>query len=235
MHQASTSGPSLPLSNAPSTSGTSGHGGASPSTPTTASVPPTLKRPRESAVAPDSDSQSSLEERAGPSGNQKKARTISSTEFLQVSSGGAEVVEMGGVSGSGEDSQPGQPESAGGAERQVESSSNLCMELVGTSGEMAASSVGSVATSSQEEPSVGLDSEHEDGEDEGDLSEELEEEAVQELAEGENLDDMSDDEAGAGAVELAGEVGEDEEIEVDQPEGAVEDNSSEPSSSTGTR
>ena len=220
MHQASTSGPSLPLSNAPSTSGTSGHGGASPSTPTTASVPPTLKRPRESAVAPDSDSQSSLEERAGPSGNQKKARTISSTEFLQVSSGGAEVVEMGGVSGSGEDGM------------ELDWSG---MELVGTSGEMAASSVGSVATSSQEEPSVGLDSEHEDGEDEGDLSEELEEEAVQELAEGENLDDMSDDEAGAGAVELAGEVGEDEEIEVDQPEGAVEDNSSEPSSSTGTR
>ena len=159
--------------------------------------------------------------------------------------------------------------------------------------EMAASSVGSVATSSQEEPSLGLDSEHEDGEDEGELSEELEEEAVQELAEGENLDEkltlpvprlklpvprlkkarqapleeigqygedegelseeleeeavqelaegqnldeMSDEEeAGAGAVELAGEVGEEEELEVDQPEGAVEDNSSEPSSSTGTR
>ena len=102
--------------------------------------------------------------------------------------------------------------------------------------EMAASSVGSVATSSQEEPSLGLDSEHEDGEEEGELSEELEEEAVQELAEGENLDEMSDEEeAGAGAVELAGEVGEEEELEVDQPEGAVEDNSSEPSSSTGTR
>jgi len=100
--QASTSGPSAAnLSNAPSTSGASGHGGASPSTPTTASVPPTLKRPREN-TAPDSDSQSSVEERAGPSGYQKKARTISSTEFLQVSSGGAEVVEMGGVSGSQE-------------------------------------------------------------------------------------------------------------------------------------
>eukprot|EP00092_Neocalanus_flemingeri_P000848 GFUD01000905.1.p1 GENE.GFUD01000905.1~~GFUD01000905.1.p1 ORF type:complete len:1977 (-),score=934.20 GFUD01000905.1:29-5959(-) len=100
--QASTSGPSAaPLSNAPSTSGATGHGGASPSTPTTASVPPTLKRPRDS-TAPDSDSQSSAEERAGPSGYQKKARTISSTEFLQVSSVGAEVVEMGGVSGSQE-------------------------------------------------------------------------------------------------------------------------------------
>merc|ERR1712013_128384 len=101
--QASTSGPSAAnLSNAPSTSGASGHGGASPSTPTTASVPPTLKRPRDT-TAPDSDSQSSAEERAGPgSGYQKKARTISSTEFLQVSSGGAEVVEMGGVSGSQE-------------------------------------------------------------------------------------------------------------------------------------
>jgi len=99
--QASTSGPNqAALSNAPSTSGASGHGGASPSIPTTASVPPTLKRPRDS-TAPDSDSQSG-EERAGPSGYQKKARTISSTEFLQVSSGGAEVVEMGGVSGSQE-------------------------------------------------------------------------------------------------------------------------------------
>merc|ERR1712142_1097239 len=70
--QASTSGPSAAnLSNAPSTSGAAAHGGASPSTPTTASVPPTLKRPRDT-TAPDSDSQSSLEERAGPSGYQKK-------------------------------------------------------------------------------------------------------------------------------------------------------------------
>ena len=40
---------------------------------------------------------SSGNERAGPSGYQKKARTISSTKFLQVTSGGAgaEVVEMG--------------------------------------------------------------------------------------------------------------------------------------------
>ena len=40
---------------------------------------------------------SSSKERARPSGYQKKARTISSTKFLQVTSGGAgaEVVEMG--------------------------------------------------------------------------------------------------------------------------------------------
>ena len=41
---------------------------------------------------------SSSKERAGPSGYQKKARTISSTKFLQVTSGGAEVVEMGSSS-----------------------------------------------------------------------------------------------------------------------------------------
>ena len=43
---------------------------------------------------------SSGNERAGPSGYQKKARTISSTKFLQVTSGGggAEVVEMGSSS-----------------------------------------------------------------------------------------------------------------------------------------
>ena len=71
-------------------------------------------------MAPDSDSQSSLEERAGPSGNQKKARTISSTEFLQVSSGGAEVVEMGGVSVSGEDGQPGQPQQVENMEEKIQ-------------------------------------------------------------------------------------------------------------------
>ena len=96
--QGSTSGPSAaPLSNAPSTSGASTHGGGSPSAPTTASVPPILKRPRDT-TAPDSDSQSS-DDRAGPSGYQQKARTISITEFLQVSCGGAVVVEMEGVSG----------------------------------------------------------------------------------------------------------------------------------------
>ena len=43
---------------------------------------------------------SSSKERARPSGYQKKARTISSTKFLQVTSGGAgaEVVEMGSSS-----------------------------------------------------------------------------------------------------------------------------------------
>merc|ERR1719431_1689786 len=85
-------------STGPSTSG--GGGGASPSAPTTASVPPTLKRPRDAAA--DSDSQSSTEGAAGQAtmpGGQKKARTISSTEglSLQVSSGGGEEE---GISGS---------------------------------------------------------------------------------------------------------------------------------------
>merc|ERR1711915_729790 len=135
--QASTSGPSASnLSNAPSTSGAAAHGGASPSTPTTASVPPTLKRPRDT-TAPDSDSQSSLEDRAGPSGYQKKARTISSTEFLQVSSGGAEVVEMGGVSNSGEemesDSSMHVDLGAAAERREVGSSSSVNVDHVGTS------------------------------------------------------------------------------------------------------
>lgn len=86
--QASTSGPVVTsVSSTPTTSGTS----------TTASVQPTLKRPRESTLAESDSMSSNSEDRAGPSGYQKKARTISSTEFLQVSSGGAEVVEMSGA------------------------------------------------------------------------------------------------------------------------------------------
>ena len=85
--QASTSGPVVTsVSSTPTTSGTS-----------TASVQPTLKRPRESTLAESDSMSSNSEDRAGPSGYQKKARTISSTEFLQVSSGGAEVVEMSGA------------------------------------------------------------------------------------------------------------------------------------------
>merc|ERR1719270_2264513 len=77
--QASTSGPVVTsVSSTPTTSGT-----------TTASVQPTLKRPRESTLAESDSMSSNSEDRAGPSGYQKKARTISSTEFLQVSSGGA--------------------------------------------------------------------------------------------------------------------------------------------------
>ena len=110
--QASTSGPmastgsSSGPSTGPSTSGATGS--ASPSAPTTASVPPTLKRPRE--MLADSDSQSSSEGAMGGSasvpGMQKKARTISSTEGLnlQVSSGGimGSGEEEQGISGSGE-------------------------------------------------------------------------------------------------------------------------------------
>lgn len=227
--QASTSGPSAAnLSNAPSTSGASGHGGTSPSTPTTASVPPTLKRPRDT-TAPDSDSQSSLEGLAGPSGYQKKARTISSTEFLQVSSGGAEVVEMGGVSGSQESmvESDSSMQVEVGERREVGSSSSQGVDMVGTSGEAASSGV---ATSSQEEV---LDSEQEgDGEEDGEISEGMEEAEGQELDDnldvGSEVDEDNDQ-------EVVSEVNSEEEIEVDQPEGIVEDNSSEPSSSTGAR
>jgi len=228
--QASTSGPSAAnLSNAPSTSGASGHGGASPSTPTTASVPPTLKRPRDT-TAPDSDSQSSVEERAGPSGYQKKARTISSTEFLQVSSGGAEVVEMGGVSGSQETmvESDSSMQVDVGERREVGSSSSQGVDMVGTSGEAASSGV---ATSSQEEV---LDSEQEgDAEEDGEISEGMEEVEGQELDD--NLDVGSDEDEENDQEEAVGEANSEEEILVDQPEGIVEDNSSEPSSSTGAR
>jgi len=229
--QASTSGPSAAnLSNAPSTSGASGHGGASPSTPTTASVPPTLKRPRDT-TAPDSDSQSSAEERAGPgSGYQKKARTISSTEFLQVSSGGAEVVEMGGVSGSQENmvESDSSMQVEVGERREVGSSSSQGVDMVGTSGEAASSGV---ATSSQEEV---LDSEQEGDEvEDGEISEGMEEVEGQELDD--NLDVGSDEDDDNDQEEAVGEGNSEEEILVDQPEGIVEDNSSEPSSSTGAR
>ena len=101
--QASTSGPVVTsVSSTPTTLElTSSQAGAGPSSvPSTASVQPTLKRPRESSKT-DSDSISSGDNVAGY--QQKIPRTISSTEFLQVSSGGAEVVEMSGVSGSGQE------------------------------------------------------------------------------------------------------------------------------------
>ena len=94
--QASTSGPVVTsVSSTPTTSGTSSSQAGPSSAPSTASVQPTLKRPRESPQT-ESDSISSGDNVAGPSGyhQQKKPRTISSTEFLQVSSGGAEVVDM---------------------------------------------------------------------------------------------------------------------------------------------
>ena len=107
-----------------------------------------------------------MEDRAGPSGYQKKARSISSTEFLKVSSVGAEVVEMSGVS----DSYTSIEEEVG--ERiEVGSSSSQRVDMVVTSGEVAA--IGGVATSSQE---VVLDSEQEgDVEEDGEISEDMEE------------------------------------------------------------
>ena len=117
--------------------------------PSTANVPPTLKRARDT-TAPGSDSQSSLEERAGPSGYQKKAKTIFSTEFLQVFCGVAEVVGMGGVGGSQETVESDSSMQVEvGERREVESSSSQGENMAGTSGEVAASS--GVATSSQEE------------------------------------------------------------------------------------
>ena len=140
-----------------------------------------------------------MEDRAGPSGYQKKARSISSTEFLKVSSVGAEVVEMSGVS----DSYTSIEEEVG--ERiEVGSSSSQRVDMVVTSGEVAA--IGGVATSSQE---VVLDSEQEgDVEEDGEISEDMEE-----------VDEKDQEEA-------VGEGNSEEEIEVNQPEGMVEDNSS---------
>ena len=251
--QASTSGPmastgsSSGPSTGPSTSGATGS--ASPSAPTTASVPPTLKRPRE--MMADSDSQSSSEGAMGGNasvpGMQKKARTISSTEGLnlQVSSGG--IVEEQGISGSGEvesDSSM-QVMEPGEERREVGSSSQFFgAEVVGTSGEVAACS--GVTTSTQEEEEV-LDSEQEEGEDEVEVSEDMEDGEVPDDMEPENLEDDEEsevdagqeveieiDEVAVGTSEDEGEVvagGEDQMGNVAN----VEDNSSEPSSSTGAR
>ena len=234
----------------PSTSGATGS--ASPSAPTTASVPPTLKRPRE--MMADSDSQSSSEGAMGGSasvpGMQKKARTISSTEGLnlQVSSGGIMGgEEEQGISGSGEvesDSSM-QVMEPGEERREVGSSSQFFgAEVVGTSGEVAACS--GVTTSTQEEEEV-LDSEQEEGEDEVEVSEDIEDGEVPDDMEPENLEDDEEsevdpgqdadieiDEAAVGTSEDEGEVvaGEDEQI---GNVANVEDNSSEPSSSTGAR
>ena len=100
------------------------------STPTT-----TLKRPREATLAESDSMSSNTEDRAGPSGYQKKARTISSTEFLQVSIGGADVVEMSGAGV--ETSDP----------MLTSSSSRDVDQQVGTSSQLASSA--GVATSSQ--------------------------------------------------------------------------------------
>ena len=208
-------------------SGASGHGGPSPSIPTTASASRTLKRPRDS-TAPD---KLSVEDKAGLSGYQKEARTLASTEFLQLSSVGVEVVEMGGVSGSQETVESDSSMQVEvGERREVGSSSSQGVDMVGTSGEVAASS--GVATSSQEEV---LDSEQEgDVEEDGEISEDMEEVEAQDL-DTDNLDVGTDEEDENDQEEVVGEVNSEEEIEVEQPEGMVEDNSSEPSSSTGAR
>ena len=233
--QASTSAPPVvtSVSSTPTTSGTSSLAGHSPSIPSTASVPPTLKRSRESTMA-ESDSISSGE--AGPSGYQKKARTISSTEFLQVSSGGAEVVVMSGVSGSQETSGSSvetSDSSATGERREVGSSSSVNVDTIGiSSSEIAASS--GVATSSQEEI---LDCDL-DVDDDGEMSEDLEEAEAGDMNP-DNLEGTTDeDENNSQQEPEEADVNSEGEIEIDQhqPEvGAVEDNSSEPSSSTGTR
>ena len=257
--QASTSGPmastgsSSGPSTGPSTSGATGS--ASPSAPTTASVPPTLKRPRE--MIADSDSQSSSEGAMGGSvsvpGMQKKARTISSTEGLnlQVSSGGMSMggeQEEQGISGSGEvesDSSM-QVMEAGEERREVGSSSQFFgAEVVGTSGEVAACS--GVTTSTQEEEEV-LDSEQEEGEDEVEVSEDMEDGEVADDMEPENLEDDEESEVDAGQAEAEIEIDE-AAVGTSEDEGEVvaggeeqignvanvEDNSSEPSSSTGAR
>jgi len=202
----------------------------------------------------DSDSQSSSEGAMGGSasvpGMQKKARTISSTEGLnlQVSSGGIMGgEEEQGISGSGEvesDSSM-QVMEPGEERREVGSSSQFFgAEVVGTSGEVAACS--GVTTSTQEEEEV-LDSEQEEGEDEVEVSEDIEDGEVPDDMEPENLEDDEEsevdpgqdadieiDEAAVGTSEDEGEVvaGEDEQI---GNVANVEDNSSEPSSSTGAR
>ena len=140
---------------------------------------------------------------------------------------------MGGVSGSQETSGSGvetSDSSVTGERREVGSSSSVNVDTVGiSSSEMAASS--GVATSSQEEI---LDC---DLDDDGEISEDLEEGETGDM----NPDNLEaegttdEDENNVQEVEAAGANSE-EEIEIEQPEvGTVEDNSSEPSSSTGTR
>ena len=203
----------------------------------------------------DSDSQSSSEGAMGGSvsvpGMQKKARTISSTEGLnlQVSSGGIMGgEEEQGISGSGEvesDSSM-QVMEPGEERREVGSSSQFFgAEVVGTSGEVAACS--GVTTSTQEEEEEVLDSEQEEGDDEVEVSEDMEDGEVPDDMEPENLEDDEEsevdagqeaeieiDEAAVGTSEDEGEVVAGGEEQIGNVAN-VEDNSSEPSSSTGAR
>ena len=158
---------------------------------------------------------------------------------LQVSSGGAEEE---GISGSGEVESDSSMQVEGGEERrEVGSSSQYSGEVVGTSGEAAASS--GVTTSTQEEEEEALDSEQDEGEEDVEVSEDMEEGEVADELEPDNLeDDESETEQGqeveieiddvaAVTSEEEGEVGGEEEAVA----ATVEDNSSEPSSSTGAR
>ena len=145
---------------------------------------------------------------------------------------------MSGVSGSQETSGPSVETSdisVTGERREVGSSSSVNVDTIGiSSSEIAASS--GVATSSQEEI---LECDL-DVDDDGEMSEDLEEAEAGDMNpdnlegttdEDENNSQQEPEEADANSE---GEI--DIEIDQHQPEvGAVEDNSSEPSSSTGTR
>ena len=141
---------------------------------------------------------------------------------------------MSGVSGSQETSGSSvetSDSSLTGERREVGSSSSVNVDTIGiSSSEMAASS--GVATSSQEEI---LDCDL-DVDDDGELSEDLEEAEAGDMNP-DNLEGTTDEDENNGQQEMEeADVNSEGEIEIDQPEvGTVEDNSSEPSSSTGTR
>lgn len=115
--------------------------------------------------------------------------------------------EEQGISGSGEvesDSSMQVMES-GEERREVGSSSQFFgAEVVGTSGEVAACS--GVTTSTQEEEEV-LDSEQEEGEDEVEVSEDIEDGEVPDDMEPENLEDDEESEV---------DPGQDADIEIDE-------------------
>ena len=141
---------------------------------------------------------------------------------------------MSGVSGSQETSGSSvetSDSSVTGERREVGSSSSVSADTIGiSSSEMAASS--GVATSSQEEI---LDCDL-DVDDDGEMSEDLEEAEAGDMNP-DNLEGTTDEDENNGQQDVEeADVNSEGEIEIDQPEvGTVEDNSSEPSSSTGTR
>ena len=188
--QASTSG-LLAAPGGPCTSGAP-QGGAS--APTTSSVPPTLQRPREQVA--DSDSQSSNEggvaARGAVPGMQKKARTISSTEGLQVAVSRKGEGEEG-ISGSGVMESDSSNQLEGGEERR---------EVVGTSGKVATCSV--VTTSTQEKEEEVLVNEQDEAEEDMEVSEDMEE--------GEGPDDLEPDNL---EDEMGSEVDQGQEVEIE--------------------